>query len=262
MARLILAILFLGSGCTTAPLSTVTFFDVGQGDAAFVETQDGTQVLIDGGPDMFVLASLSRAMLPWDRSIDYVIATHPHGDHIVGLIEVLERYEVDTLVVSPSLHYSEANVALIDVAHLRGVNVVTDLEIDGFSLIFPTAESVVDVHGNPNEASVVVMFDDGAHKFLFMGDVGFEVENQLKLDEVDVLKVGHHGSKYSSSRAFLDMADPDWAVVSTGEGNRYGHPHPATMRRLETGGALIWRTDLEGGVMFRSYTGRLEVANH
>lgn len=248
------------------PISRVTFFDVGQGDAALIETQDGVQMLIDGGPDMFVLSELSQVMSPWDRSIDYVVATHPHGDHVVGLIEVLERYDVGVLLVSPSLHWSPSSEALMQVAEDRGVEVWTDygrVAAQGVRVLFPFVSDEVDLHGDPNEASVVVEYFDGVHTFLFMGDVGFDVENQLldagRLRDVHVLKVGHHGSNYSTSRSFLKTVDPEWSVVSAGEENRYGHPHPATIKRLRDTGSRVLSTHEYGSVMFESFQDGLQV---
>lgn len=242
----------------------VWFFDVGQGDAIFIESPTGEQMLIDGGPGSTVLEKLEAVMPFWDRSLDAVLLTHPHADHVDGLVEVVDRYEVET-VYWTGVEYATTTADAFDRRIDDEVEVLVTgprtIDLGGgatLEIIFPTEsfkdERVSDVNGS----SIVAVLRYGATSVLLTGDLT-ETEEPLLLDfvdaSVDVLKVGHHGSGYSSTRAFLEDVKPEIAVISVGAENDYGHPHPATLERLNDAGASILRTDLHGDIRLISEGG-------
>ncbi|PIR47538.1 hypothetical protein COV06_02540 [Candidatus Uhrbacteria bacterium CG10_big_fil_rev_8_21_14_0_10_50_16] len=241
------------------PDLTVSVFDVGQGDSAFVEWADGTQMLIDGGVDGTVLNRLGEVMLPWDRSIDYVVATHPHADHVGGLISVLDRYQVAHVVLNKQVYDSSVADAFLDAVINEGADMIDpkNLDLQGARVLYPTDNIPLLQTDDPNETSIVLEIDEANQHVLLTGDIGEQVEEQLVqagvLDDVDVLKVGHHGSKYSSSRAFLEAIQPEVALVSAGKDNAYHHPHPSALQRLINIGAETYRTDQDGTVTIRFF---------
>ncbi|MEK7067285.1 MAG: ComEC/Rec2 family competence protein [Patescibacteria group bacterium] len=236
--------------------------DVGQGDAMFIETPDGNQILIDGGPDKTVVTRLGEIMLPWDRSIDIVILTHPHADHISGLLEVLKRYQVGRVIESGAPHsipeYSEWRKIIEDkkipvTIALRGQALVAG----GFQMkvLYP-ARDTDRSSGDPHGAMVILRAEYGSTTALFMGDAEKKIEYKLVSfgDDlsVDLLKIGHHGSKTSTSEFFLSRVRPRFGLISVGRKNRYGHPYKEVLDRLQTNGIKIFRTDISGTRMFVS----------
>ncbi len=240
----------------------VAFLDVGQGDAIFIEAPNGNQVLIDGGAGRAVLRELSRVMPFYDRSIDVVLGTHTDKDHVGGLPAVFENFSVE-FYIDPGLpddsgFYQEL---LRDVAKepaekiiaRRGmrINLGEGAELN---ILFPDR----DVSGfDANDASVIARLVYGDTAFLFTGDSPKKIENyvvSLYGDALrsDVLKAGHHGSKTSTSAAFLSAVSPDIAVVSAGEDNRYGHPHKEVTDAFAAAGVSVSRTDKDGTIIFKS----------
>lgn len=239
-------------------------FDVGQGDALLLRVGNGTEVLVDGGPDASVISRLGEAMPFWDRSIDLVILTHPHADHLDGLVEVLKRYDVGMAMESGVNHsipeYAEwhallrekgvkiviartgQRVRLSDAAYLDVLTPATSFE----------GASVRNIH----DAMVVLKLVSGAAEALLMGDAERLLERTLIASgidlDVDLLKVGHHGSKTSTSEEFLRATTPRIAIVSVGRKNRYGHPVQEVLDRLAAFGAVVVRTDRDGTATFAS----------
>ncbi len=242
----------------------VWFFDVGQGDAIFIETPDHRQILIDGGPSQAVLSKLGQVMPPWDRSVDAIVLTHPHLDHVAGLVSVLERYDVAAVYDGGALARTGVMDAFGDksVAELAATDhlVAGDRIVYGavtLDVLAPTRSVDGTYPKDPNEASVVLLLTYGDTMILLMGDAPDDVEDDIlpAVGDVDVLKVGHHGSRTSSSIEFLDDVTPEFAIISDGVGNSYGHPHPATLQRLEDRGIRIRRTDLDGDILLTSTGG-------
>ena len=244
-------------------LLTVAFLDVGQGDAALIESPTGTQVLIDaGGPDRSVLRALGRVMPFFDRSIDVVIATHPDQDHIGGLPEVLARYRISH-ILEPGV---AAETAVYDAFEERvedeGAEHVlarrgTRVELGGgvfLDILFPDRDTT---GLETNTASIVAKLSYGTTSFLLTGDSPKQIEEYLAtLDgaalDVDVLKVGHHGSKTSTSDHLLGLASPAYAVLSAGKDNRYGHPHQEVLDALGRFGIETVGTYERGTIVFES----------
>jgi competence protein ComEC len=240
---------------------TIYFFDVGQGDSALVISPDGTQILIDGGPDDTVLRRLGEVMPFYDRSLDAIILTHPHADHVNGLVKVLERYEVGMVVESGASYASSAyeewerrikDKHIPHVIAVSGQRLIAggDLRLD---MIAPLESFDGVSRKNVHDAMVVAKLVYGETSVLFTGDMEDDLERKLvyfgaPLD-ADILKVGHHGSKTSSAEGFLRAVSPEAAVISSGEKNRYGHPHEDVLIRLKQFGVFLHRTDEEGTVV-------------
>jgi len=214
----------------------VHFLDVGQGDATLIETKEGIQVLIDGGPDSSVLRELSNVLALTDRYIDIVVATHPDKDHISGLIDVLDRYEVGMLVLTENKSDTLTTETYLNaVDEEEGAKIIYARRGQTWQLGASTTLRVLFPDTDPtnmesNTSSIVLQLTYGDTKFLFTGDSPKAIEEYLVLTEgehlkSDVLKVGHHGSRTSTSELFLDEVQPKYAVISAGRNNRYGHPH-------------------------------------
>lgn len=244
---------------------TVTFLDVGQGDAIFVESPSGVQMLIDGGKNRSVIRQLGRQSRWFDRSIDVVVATHPDADHIGGLPDVLERYQV-SLVVQSSVRDDGGDAAAFAKAAAQeaenGAQVLVAkrgqvIDLGGgayFEILFPDR----DVSGvETNTGSIVGRLVYGDTAFMFSGDAPDNVEEYLaKLDanalQSNVLKVGHHGSRTSSSLLFVGFVSPEYAVFSRGCDNSYGHPHEEPVAVLAQLEVTTFDTCEDGTVTFES----------
>ena len=243
-------------------LLTVSFLDIGQGDSIFIDSPSGRQVLIDGGPNAGVLQELSKVMPWWDRSIDLMIPTHPDADHIGGLIDVLARYEVGTIIHSSVEGDTKTSQELESAMHQEGAREtiakrgeVIDLGDGAYLEILSPDRDVP--HVETNTGSVVVRLVYGNTSFMLTGDAPQEIENYLVwLDGMnlhsDVLKAGHHGSKYSSSPLFLGFVNPEYGVFSRGCQNRYGHPAPEVVQRFKDFGIPTFDTCTDGTVTFVS----------
>ncbi|HJN62809.1 MAG TPA: MBL fold metallo-hydrolase [Candidatus Paceibacterota bacterium] len=240
----------------------VVFLDVGQGDAVFIETKNGNQVLIDGGPNDKVLRELSKFMSFFDRSIDMIIATHPDSDHIGGLVGVLNRFDNDIYlesgVESDTLVYSSLENTLEKEKNTRIIakrGMIFDLGNSvQLEVLFPDGE----VSGfEPNTASIITQIKHEEVSFMLTGDSPASIERYLvSIDgkglKSDVLKAGHHGSKTSSSEVFLGFVSPTYSVVSAEEDNRYGHPHKEVLDRLSDFEINILETSKDGSIVFLS----------
>ena len=260
------AVFFAALGLALAYVSTpsgaleVHFFDVGQGDAIFIETPNGRQVLIDGGRDARVIEKLGRVMPFYDRSIDLVVATHMDSDHIGGLLMVLRQFEVGGILVSTTesnTELSEAFWGIIkekDIAVMqveRGDNFLLD---DGVNMLVLAPWPELLNGAKDNDTSVVVKLTYKNDSFLFTGDLEKRGEYALVQSGIDVtadvLKLGHHGSKTSSVPLFLARVAPRLVLIQVGK-NSYGHPHPSVLERLR--GVNVLRNDIRGDITLYSY---------
>tara|TARA_Y100000310_G_scaffold297074_1_gene329839 strand:- start:3223 stop:4047 length:825 start_codon:yes stop_codon:yes gene_type:complete len=271
MKTSLIAAVLLGVAFTTAILWSeisfsssleVAFFDVGQGDAIFLETPQGHQVLIDGGPDDTVLLGLNKVMPFWDRTIDLVILTHPDADHITGLVEVLKRYEVSHVLwtgVEKDTKSFEAWKQELEREGTKETIATAGQKIrwsqdlkEVLEILYPQEKP----KGNAktNETSIIAKLIYHKNSVLFSADTTKKIEALLLKEEKNlkaaILKVAHHGSKTSSSREFLQSVKPLVAVISVGKENRYGHPHPEILARLHEYGIEIRRTDKEGTIYY------------
>ncbi len=231
----------------------VSFLDVGQGDAILI-SQGTNQVLIDGGRDgTLLLARLGRALPFWDRSIETVIMTHPDDDHIGGLSALAGRYSVGEWLMTGATADTESWARVAALASPRVPAVAgTTIRLSGetrLDILWPHTDTPLDPK-DTNRASVVTRLSVAGHTFLLTGDLPAAEEWELHPGHADVLKVGHHGSKYSTSDVFLSEVRPSEAVISVGAGNRYGHPAPDILNRLNQHGITVSRTDTDGTVTY------------
>lgn len=261
-----------GSGSGTsceAGLLCVSFLDVGQGDAALIESPSGVQMLIDGGQDSKVLQALASTMGYFDREIDVVLATHPDADHIGGLIDVLEKYEVGTVVLTENEGDSPAA--------RQFAQLVREHEARGGRTLYVRAGDTISLGaGEPGEAVFTIFFPDrnpkgfesnassiigeltyGDAEFLFMGDAPESIEKYLigrypSEIQSDVLKAGHHGSKTSSAPEFVAAVAPAYAVISAGKDNSYGHPHPEVLETFSSQNIPTKNTADVGSIFMQS----------
>jgi len=243
---------------------TVAFLNVGQGDAIYIEAPNGNQMLIDGGqPSGAVLRELGRVMPFWDRSLDVVLATHPDQDHVGGLPSVIERMRVGNIVTTENTSETGAYGAFekeIFDKHINrvlaraGEKIILDEGVI-LEILFPDRSTA---GWETNTASVVARLSYGEQSFLFTGDSPQSVEKYLISKKggtlhSNVLKLGHHGSRTSSSKVFLSAVDPKYAIISAGKDNKYGHPHKEVTDLLallkippfitEERGTIVFKTD-------------------
>ena len=248
----------------------IHFFDVGQGDGIFFELPNHVQVLIDGGPGSGILAKLGNVMPFWDHTIDLVVLTHPHVDHLDGLIDVLKRYDVGMVIESGVSYatpdYDEWNRLLaqknVHVVYAHAGQHVALSDIAALDILYPMKDLVGAKFSNVHDSMIVSKLSYGLSTVLFMGDAERLIEYRLMGVErslvSDVLKVGHHGSKTSTTQGFLDMVSPRFAVISVGRKNRYGHPHQEVVDRIQSLGITLFRTDINGDVEFISDGTRID----
>lgn len=252
----------------------ITVLDVGQGDGILVEGGRGGRLLVDGGPDPDrLLVALDERLPPWDRRIDAVVLTHPHEDHVAGLALLLQRYRVGRVfepgMRGPGPGYHAWSTRLAADGTASGILATGDrfaLDEIGFRVLWPDPGTVPreppDTGTAINNVSIVLLGEIGGRRFLLAGDIEEEIDPLLLrrgLPSIDVLKVAHHGSRTSSSGAFLDAVRPAVAVVSAGAKNTYGHPAPATIERLTDHGARVLRTDRDGTVEISLDSDRIAV---
>lgn len=241
---------------------TVAVLDIGQGDAIFIESPTGTQVLVDAGPPRKILGALQRVMPAFDRTLDAIIMTHPDQDHIGGFREVLDLYKVKTAFeagsFSDSRTYANLKTQLADqgienILARRGMR----LHLGGgavLDILFPDRD-VSD--WTTNDASIIAKLSFGENSIMLTGDATVDTEkivlseNSAEYLDVDILKVGHHGSKTSTSESFVEALTPEYTAISVGSENNYGHPTEQVLATLTAAGAQILRTDELGTIVFK-----------
>ena len=240
----------------------VTFLDVGQGDATFIESPTGTQVLIDGGKGSMVLGSLTDVMGFFDKDIDMVVATHPDMDHIGGLIDVLERYQVHTILMTENMGSTPTFETFVEKVKAEGARVIYARRGEVFDLgsgvVGSTTLTILFPDHDPrglesNMSSIVARLVYGESEYMLTGDSPQEIETYLvSLDGSglmsDVLKAGHHGSRTSSSEVFVNAVHPQYTIYSAGKDNSYGHPHKEVTDLMTAHGIIQKNTADQGSI--------------
>lgn len=241
-----------------------SFIDIGQGDSSFIKLSSGENILIDGG-DKGSGEALRRYFA--DNSInklDAAIVSHYHADHAEGIYELMNEFHIDIIYMPnvktrPELHddlVRRADKKGIKIKYIASGDKITFKDGTVFDVLFPDEGIFSNIgdngEANINNDSLVIKVSYGETDFLFTGDLESDAEKALVKSsnnlDCEVLKVGHHGSKTSSSKVFLNAVTPEYAVISAGRNNRYKHPHGQVLDRLESFGIKIYRTDLSGNI--------------
>lgn len=259
----------------------VIFCDVGQGDGILVSS-GMTQLVIDGGPDDEIIDCLNRHIPFWDKTIEFVIATHADKDHIAGLVSLLDFYKVENFILRPTQKQSAENQALqekVSRAQEGGMRVIlphqgqqlqisprvrgqiflpqldhqlapqvsTDLPQGTETSLWDKNEELLMSQVSENDRSIVLYIKIGVITYFFTGDIEEEAQQALLksgvIKDITVLKVSHHGAKNGSTPEFISSLLPEVAVISSGKKNPYGHPHPSVLLLLQSVGAQVLRTD-------------------
>ena len=246
------------------PVDTVVFLDVGQGDATLIQ-KGNIQLLVDGGSDISILYELQKYIPFYDRKIEYILLTHPHDDHLIGLLYVLDTYEVGEVLYYP-VCFENPNYELLISKNTKKKEIkssdtirLDSLDID---IVWPRVEERTEkgclkpFDGNINNDSVVLDFEYLNRKFLLMGDAEKEVEKVLIFDHLvgkkyDILKAGHHCSKTSNSETFLKSTSPTYVICSVGEGNKFGHPSSETLNTFDSLNVQYLVTYEEGNIQIK-----------
>lgn len=246
------------------PVDTVVFLDVGQGDAILIQ-KGNIQLLVDGGSDISILYELQKYIPFYDRKIEYILLTHPHDDHLVGLLYVLDTYEVGEILYYP-VCFKSPNYELLISNETKKKEIksgdtirLDNLEID---IVWPRVGERTDrgclkpFDGNINNDSLVLDFEYLNRRFLLMGDAEKEVEQVLISEQLvgkryDILKAGHHCSKTSNSETFLKNTLPTYAICSVGQGNKFGHPSSETLNTFDSLNVQYLVTYEEGNIQIK-----------
>lgn len=242
----------------------VDVWDVGQGDSIFITTPNGKHILIDGGDNFEADYKLSNKVPYYACYLDLVVLTHPHYDHLYGLNRILKRCKVGTLMFndvsfsSPQFEdFKEIAVGL----NVKNVYAGDNFELDNVNLkiLWPSKDFLQNEIADINDVSIVILLDYGDFEMLLTGDATEKVLGNINYDEIkthtqgdfDVLKVPHHGSKYSLHSGFYSQLEPSMCLISVGEGNKFGHPSPAVIKYFEDTGCKVFRTDLDGDIKIK-----------
>ena len=236
----------------------VHFIDVGQGDSILIQSGDH-DMLVDAGEndqgDTVVTYLHSQGI----NKLDYVIGTHPHSDHIGGLDDVINNFSIDKVILPPVEHTTKTYEDVLDAIGSQGLKVTKPVSGDTYKL-GDASFQIIAPNGNYgddlNNWSVGIKLTNGNNSFVMCGDAESQAEADICASGInlsaDVLKLGHHGSKTSTSGTFLNKVNPDYAVISCGMGNSYGHPHKEALNKLHSKGVKIFRTDEQGTVIATS----------
>lgn len=243
----------------------VHFINVGQGDATFIELPDNKSLLIDAGEKSYGDTVVSYIANLGYNSVDYIIGTHPHTDHIGGLEKVLNNFDIGSVYMPKISSNSKTFENLLSTISDKGLKInsayngVSVIDSDELSISFvaPVSEKYSDL----NNYSAVLLLRYGGVKFLFMGDAEVLSESEISSNiDVDIVKIGHHGSNTSSSIDFINRVSAKYGIISVGE-NSYGHPNEDVVSRWVSSGTIIYRTDINGNIVITTNGSDITVEN-
>lgn len=224
--------------------------DVGQGDSILI-TNNNKTMLIDASTNEMGSRVVKYLNDLGIKKIDYLVGTHPHEDHIGGLDNVIKNFDIGTIYMPNVVATTKTFEEVIDAISAKKLKVTSPKTGNKFTVGNAECEvmSIRNDKDDYNNCSIVIKMDFNNVSYLFTGDAEESVESSRKWPHIDVLKVGHHGSNTSSSKKFLEQIKPEVALISVGQGNTYGHPTQATLKRLSNIGAKIYRTDENGTIL-------------
>lgn len=237
----------------------VSFIDVGQGDAIFIKTPEKHQILIDFGSGQGI-NDLNKKIPWWNKKIDLIMITHPHDDHIIGLIQIIKNYKIKNIMYTGIVYDSSAYLELLEEIEKKNISLLVPQKNQSIKLgkncdlniIFPWENFYNKEIDNLNNSSIISQLNCKNSRFLFMGDAEEEVENKLLEENMDIksdiLKIGHHGSITSSQQEFLEKIAPQMAIIMVGKNNKFNHPSLRILKRLEKLKIKTLRTDLNGTI--------------
>ncbi len=252
-------IIALLTGCNKNKDFCIHIIDVGQADSILITTPSSKNMLIDGGDEDSSKIIKSYLKNKKVKNLDVVVATHPDSDHIGSLDDIIDNFDVEKIYMPKQNTDSECYINLIDSCNKKNLKVNylskdDSFDLDNYTEIYVLSPNYITDNNNSN--SIVLNISYKNNNFLFTGDCEesneMDIINSYKLENVDFLKVAHHGSSTSSSLAFLQETTPSIAVISCGYKNDYGHPHRSTLQNLESVGAKVFRTDVNGSMQFYS----------
>ncbi|MFH0853060.1 MAG: MBL fold metallo-hydrolase [bacterium] len=263
LIKMFMAVVLLGAGFwfsstfRTIDKVQVTTLDVGQGDAILIKAPNNFEVLIDSGPDNKVVEKVGEYLPFFDREIELAILTHPDADHVNGFAQLGSRYRLKNVVITGVAHSLPSYIEFLKVIKEQGSQVFYNnpgqkFEIPGgvLTILAPEGNYLDKEVDDQNATSIVARLDVGSNSFLFTGDADIGEEKWLinsgQNIQVNVLKVGHHGSKSSTSPEFVKAVNPDIGLISAGQDNKFGHPHQELLGRLDK--ALILSTAIDGDI--------------
>lgn len=263
---LLICVCFILVGICTVHLPRrdvhLSFLDVGQGDSIFIRTPDDYTVLIDGGPNSLVVEELAAVLPRYSRHIDILVLTHPHADHVNGLVEVIKRFDIGKvmLVGTPSGNaYYREFLALCDSWEIPMYHVQArrDVKVGSFlymDIVWPSNSMAGKAFENLNNASLAMRIITPHKTVMLSGDAEIEQEHEMLASgfdlSADILKAGHHGSRTASSDEFLQAVYPETVVIQSGIDNSFGHPHKEALENFLERAIKIRRNDVEGRVDF------------
>lgn len=267
----LLIVVFSLTGCTNSKTTDnskyadnqntikVSYIDVGQGDSALIQV-NGKNLLIDAGPNESTDKLMSYLSKQNIKKLDFVVTTHPHEDHIGGMSSVIKKYDIGEFYAPKKLTNTKTFENMVNTLKSKNIKINTAVAGVNLDLGKNVKCEMVAPNGtnyeNLNNYSAVIKITYGNSKFLFMGDAEKlsekEILNKNYDISCDVLKLGHHGSSSSSSKAFLDKASPKMAIVSCGKNNDYGHPHRETVDEMKKRNIQVYRTDIDGSIVLIS----------
>lgn len=248
---------------------SVTYLNVGQGDSELIQV-NGKNMLIDAGTNAGAQDLVKDLKNRGIKTIDIAIATHPHEDHIGGMDEVLENFDVNSFYAPKVEHTTKTYENMLKAVKNEGLKIKqikegTDIDL-GKNTKVEVYSPIKTNYEELNDYSPIMKISYGNNSFMFTGDaetpVEQEVLNEHKNLKADVLKLGHHGSHSSTSEPFLKAVDPSIAIVSCGKDNKYGHPHKETMSNLKKAGVTVYETFRDGDITITSNGEKLDVKLH